>query len=120
MPGPPPLIQNLNQEHLYHLATDISRYHRTPWNPNPWFLDVPTLILPGDHEFSIIVSMRAVSLASRTLRYQSQSLEKAARDFYGIVLTLHSASVSRISNTKNGTADSTLPSTLLATSFLQA
>jgi hypothetical protein len=118
MPGPPHLIRNLNQEHLYHLATDISRYHKTAWTPNPWFLDVPTLILPGHHEFSVIVSMHAVSLASRAMKYQSQSLEKTARSFYATGLRLHSEAVSRISDTKHGPSELKWHSTLLATSML--
>jgi hypothetical protein len=118
MPGPPPLIRNLNQEHLYHLATDISSYQRTPWTPNPWFMDVPTLILPGHHEVSVIASMRAVSLAFLAIKCQSQGLEKSARSFYATGLRLHSEAVSRISDNKHGSLEPKWHSALLVTSML--
>jgi hypothetical protein len=115
---PPPVLRNPVQDLLNHLAVSIACYQRTPWTSNPWILDVPHLVLQDYHETLAIFSIRAVSLATRAIRYKSYSLEKTARSFYAVALTSHREAVSRALDDDRQSWDPKNLLALLTTSML--
>lgn len=118
MRSQPHPIPDPSQRLLYELAEDISGHHRVPWAPNPWFLDVPNLISPRARKSSVIASMRAVALASRSMQRRNRSFEKSARSVYAIGLRSHIRDVSTALNSTHGPVESTELLNLLASSML--